>query len=46
VALEHGKMQAQILFQRLCKAFSIQQADSLRYSYSDLLLKAKKKKQK
>jgi predicted adenylyl cyclase CyaB len=44
VVLEHGKTQAQILFQRLCKAFSIQQADSLRYSYSDLLLKANKKK--
>lgn len=43
-ALEHGKTQARILFQRLCKAFSIQQADSLRYSYSDLLLKANKKK--
>jgi predicted adenylyl cyclase CyaB len=44
VLLEHGKTQARILFQRLCKEFTIQQADSLRYSYSDLLLKAEKKK--
>ncbi|HVN49408.1 MAG TPA: class IV adenylate cyclase [Bacteroidota bacterium] len=44
VVIEHGKPQARALFQQLCKAFCIQHTESLQYSYCDLLLQAKKKK--
>ena len=44
VILKQGKKQARALFQRLCKEFMICQADTLRNSYSDMLLKTKKKK--